>query len=165
MTIEDQIKALKGVNFASGGTVKLDQTTAQQYYNAIRYYRGWLNNAKQSVQGNLVAPWGSAGNLASAQKIKQILAADQTEALSNSIDKFLEYLDTLEASLKAAFKSIHAIDLEFDQNQEFKPPPVDRNNPFDVNIMFGLNQYLSYGTDNPIIDPNNPLAAILPIPK
>lgn len=117
MSLDDQINELKATNFAGGGTFKISQEAAQQHYNAISYYRDALTSIKNSVPGKLVTPWQAVGSLDSANTVKTVLATDQPQALIDSIDKYLTYLDEYENAVKGAYKSLHGVDMQF------APPP------------------------------------------
>ncbi|MFV8160801.1 hypothetical protein ACNQVK_01365 [Mycobacterium sp. 134] len=117
MSLDDQINELKATNFAGGGTFKISQEAAQQLYNAISYYRDALTSIKNSVNGKLVTPWQAVGSLDSANTVKTVLATDQPQALIDTIDKYLTYLDEYETAIKGAYKSLHGVDMQF------APPP------------------------------------------
>lgn len=161
MSIDDQINGLKSGGFSSGGTFKLSAEAAQQYYNAIFYYREALNEIKNSVHSNLIAPWGDVGSLDSANDVKSILARDQPQALIDSIDKYISYLDEFESAVKAAYRSVHGVDMSF-----APPPPAQTPRPFDDMGQLVLAPlyaaYSQYNSDLPIADPNNPLSGLIP---
>ena len=161
MTIDDQINGLKAGNFGGGGTFKISEEAAQQYYNAISYYRDALNGIKTSVQGKLVAPWGNVGSLDSANDVKTILAHDQPQALMDSIDKYISYLDEFESAVKAAYRGVHGVDMNF-----APPPPPVTPRAFDSTEQLLLGplyaQYSQYNSDLPIPNPNDPLSGLIP---
>jgi hypothetical protein len=161
MSIDDQINGLKSGNFGGGGTFKISDEAAQQYYNAISYYRDALNGVKNSVQGKLIAPWGNVGSLGSANHVKSILAHDQPQALIDSIDKYLSYLDEFEDAIKAAYKHVHAVDVSF-----APPPPAQPLPPLagTEQLLLGplYSQYDQYTSDLPIPKANDPLSGLIP---
>jgi hypothetical protein len=161
VSIDDQINGLKSGNFSGGGTFKISDDAAQQYYNAITYYRDALNGIKNSVQSKLIGPWGNVGSLDSANDVKTILAHDQPQALIDSIDKYVSYLDEFENAVKAAYRSVHGVDMNF-----APPPPPQPPRQFDnlEQVMLGplYAQYSQYNSDLPIPNPNDPLSGLIP---
>ncbi|SUA31515.1 Uncharacterised protein [Mycolicibacterium fortuitum] len=167
MSIDDQINELKATDFSGGGTFKISAEAAQQLYNAISYYRDALTSIKNSVNGKLVAPWKSVGSLDSANAVKTVLATDQPQALIDSIDKYLTYLDEYENAVKGAYKSLHGVDMQF-----APPPPAAAIPPLtstgtvtpdSVLRSVALGQYNEFLAGPQLLPPSaNPLGLPLP---
>lgn len=146
MSLDDQINELKSGNFAGGGTFKISAEAAQQLYNAISYYRDALTSIKNSVDAKLVDPWQSVGSLDSAITTKTLLATDQPQALKDSIDKYVSYLDAYEEAVKGAYKSLHGVDMQFaPPPPPSTVPPISATGPMGPEQMTASLIYNTYG--------------------
>lgn len=108
MTIEDLTSVLKVLKEHGEPDLKLSETTRDEYTKLIEEYRKVLTEQRDALSS--LTDVGSLCLYASAVETKSNLENDAKgpESIYDSLDNYIDYLDTLEDTINAACRRIQA---------------------------------------------------------